>query len=198
MTDNDLPGTQFAPRLSDEDVAASAARSGRLVYRVEIRTTPQRIWEAITRTEWTERYGYGGASSIEPRAGGRYRVTAPPGLRVVTDQGSDPAPTVIIDGTVTEWSPPLLLALSMRFLVDPATAAEPPTAIRYEIDDLHDGRCALTVVHDTTGAPRLAAVVSGEFQDRGAGGGHPYMLRDLKQLLETGRSLTETRAGHAD
>src|SRR3954451_13642455 len=30
------------------------------VYRVYIRTTPQAVWDAITKPEWTERYGYGG------------------------------------------------------------------------------------------------------------------------------------------
>ena len=33
------------------------------VYRVYIKATPEAIWDAITKPEWTERYGYSGASS---------------------------------------------------------------------------------------------------------------------------------------
>jgi len=33
------------------------------VYRVYIRATPQAVWDAITKPEWTERYGYGGSPS---------------------------------------------------------------------------------------------------------------------------------------
>ena len=34
------------------------------VYRVYIRTTPERVWDAITKPEWTERYGYGGVAGL--------------------------------------------------------------------------------------------------------------------------------------
>src|SRR3954463_10548917 len=41
------------------------------VYRVYIRTTPEAVWDAITKPEWTQRYGYGAISDFDLRAGGR-------------------------------------------------------------------------------------------------------------------------------
>ena len=42
------------------------------VYRVYIKATPEAIWDAITKPEWTERYGYGGLAEYDLRPGGRY------------------------------------------------------------------------------------------------------------------------------
>ncbi|GAA3865052.1 SRPBCC domain-containing protein [Leifsonia kafniensis] len=182
--------TPVVPRLRDEDLAASR-RGTTQIYRIEIAVSPERIWEAITDPDWTARYGYGGRAVVEPRVGGRYFVEKPPHLRVVAGDGTVPAPDIIIEGVVTAYDPPSLLATKMRFLVDPESADEPATEVRYAIKRLGDGRSRLTVTHDLLGAPHLAAVVSGDFERLGAGGGHPYMLRDLKSLLETGRSLRE-------
>ncbi len=44
------------------------------VYRVYIKATPQAIWDAITKPEWSERYGFGGRVEIDLRPGGVYRV----------------------------------------------------------------------------------------------------------------------------
>ena len=45
------------------------------------------------------------------------------------------------------------------------------------------------MIHDLEGAPRLAAVVAGEQEGEGAGGGWSWVLSDLKSLLETGSRL---------
>jgi len=47
----------------------------------------------------------------------------------------------------------------------------------------------LTVTHDLTGAPMTAALVAGEMEDQGAGGGWSWVLSDLKTLLETGKAF---------
>lgn len=191
MTDD----TPVVPRLRDEELTASVRPGTTQIYRIEIAVAPERIWTAITEPGWTERYGYGGRAVVEPRVGGRYLVEKPPHLRVVAGDGTIPAPDIIIEGVVTAYDPPTLLATKMRFLVDPDSALEPATEVRYEIERLADGRSRLTVTHDLRGAPHMAAVVSGDFESLGAGGGHPYMLRDLKSLLETGRTLRETGGG---
>jgi hypothetical protein len=49
----------------------------------------------------------------------------------------------------------------------------------------------LTVTHELEGAPRLAALVSGALEDQGAGGGHAWMLSELKTLLETGQAFAD-------
>ncbi|MCR2810669.1 MULTISPECIES: SRPBCC domain-containing protein [unclassified Microbacterium] len=177
-------GTDVAPRLTDADVQ-SVSTTTQHVYRVEIEATAARIWTAITDPEWTVRYGYRGAVQMEHRVGGEYTVHKPEGLRIQGDEGPLPAPEVLITGVVTVYDPPRRLSVLMRFLVDSEASAEPATHVRYEVDQLSATRCSLTIVHDVEGAPRLAAVVSGELRDRGAGGGHPFLLRELKRLLES-------------
>ena len=49
------------------------------VYRVYIKATPEAIWDAITKPEWTQRYGYGGRAEYDLRPGG-----ADPGFRTCT------------------------------------------------------------------------------------------------------------------
>jgi hypothetical protein len=73
----------------------------------------------------------------------------------------------------------------------PEQAAEPLTTLTYEIEEVGGGVCRLTVVHDVTDAPIHAGSISGE-QLEGAGGGWPFVLSDLKSLLETGRSMSDS------
>ena len=52
------------------------------VYRVYIKASPEAIWDAITKPEWTQRYGYRGIvehDALEP--GAKYRILAPAGMR---------------------------------------------------------------------------------------------------------------------
>ena len=64
------------------------------VYRVYIKATPEAIWDAITKPEWTERYGYGGRGEYELRAGGAYRGYSSEGMRKMG------APELAVDGEV--------------------------------------------------------------------------------------------------
>jgi hypothetical protein len=50
------------------------------VYRVFIKATPQAVWEAITRPEWVEKYGYACRAEFELRPGGTYRAFATSGI----------------------------------------------------------------------------------------------------------------------
>lgn len=187
MTDDTDVSTP--PRLTSQDLQRMAHRSTTQVYRVFIRTTPQAIWEAITLPEWTVRYGYTGRVEADLRPGGAYRVRPGDGLRNALERAGQPVPDPIMEGEVIEAEPPWKLVYVSRMLMDPEMAAEPLTRVSYDIADRGDGTCSLTLTHELEGSPRLAAVVSGDLHDVGAGGGHPWMLSDLKTLLETGRSL---------
>jgi hypothetical protein len=72
-------------------------------------------------------------------------------------------------------------------LLEPGQAAEPFTRITWEIEPLVGDTSRLTVIHDLEGAPIHASLVSGERME--GGGGWPYILSDLKSLLETGTAL---------
>jgi uncharacterized protein YndB with AHSA1/START domain len=146
------------------------------VYRVYIKATPEAIWDAITKPEWTARYGYTGYVEYDLRPGGAEAM-------------GNTLPEVIIDGEVVEADPPRKLVTTFHMTMDPQTAAEPYTRITHEIKEGPGGVWSLTLTHELEGAPVLAAIVSGMWEDQGAGGGHAWVLSDLKTLLETGKTF---------
>ena len=152
------------------------------VYRVYIKATPQAIWDAITKPEWTEKYGYAGRVQYDLRPGGAYRVA--PGAAMRAYGG---VPDIIVDGEVIEADPPRKLVQSWRMVMDPEMEAEGFTRLSYEIEEGEGGVSKPTVVHDLEGAPKLANMVAGGMEDVGAGGGWSWVLSDLKSLLETGK-----------
>jgi len=155
------------------------------VYRVFIKATPQRIWDAITKPEWTQKFGYGLRDEFELRPGGKYRGYANEGMKQMGMDG------VIVDGEVIEADPPRKLVLTWRMAIDPSMAAEGFTRLTYEIEEGRGGVSRLSVIHDLAGRPGHAAMVAGDKQGPGAGGGWIWILDDLKSLLETGSSLAQ-------
>jgi uncharacterized protein YndB with AHSA1/START domain len=153
------------------------------VYRVWIKATPQAIWDAITKPEWTDRYGYTGLAEYDLRPGGKFRVVAGPTMENAGFSGP------MVDGEVVEADPPRRLVQTWRLLMDPQMEAEGFTRLTYEIEDAGNGVSKLTVTHDLEGAPGLAALVAGQSEETGAGGGWAWILSDLKSLLETGKTL---------
>jgi uncharacterized protein YndB with AHSA1/START domain len=153
------------------------------VYRVYIKATPEAIWDAITKPEWTERYGYGGRGEYDLRPGGAYRGLTSEAMRAVG------APEVGVDGEVVEADPPRRLIQTWRMLMDPEMVAQGFTRLTYEIEEGQGGVTKLTLVHELEGAPKLAALMAGQLEDAGAGGGWSWVLSDLKTLLETGSSF---------
>jgi uncharacterized protein YndB with AHSA1/START domain len=156
------------------------------VYRVYIKATPEAIWDAITKPEWTARYGYTGYVDYDLRPGGHYQVRPTEEFRAASPF---PLPDVIIEGEVLEADPPHKLVTTFRMLMDPRVAAESITRVTHEIKEGENGVCSLTLIHELDGAPTLAALVRGDFDEQGAGGGHAWVLSDLKTLLETGKSF---------
>jgi uncharacterized protein YndB with AHSA1/START domain len=153
------------------------------VYRVYIKATPQAIWDAITKPEWTQKFGYGGSAEYDLRPGGTYRGLA---SQEMIEHG---APEVAVDGEVIEADPPHKLVQTWRMLMDPGMSAEGFTRLTYEITEGKGGVATLTVTHDLSGAPLTAALLAGALESQGAGGGWSYVLSGLKTLLETGKPL---------
>ena len=71
----------------------------------------------------------------------------------------------------------------------PATIAEPPTRLTYEIRRAGTASATVTITHDVTGAPMVAGMVPGGGDPAKGGGGWPWVLSDLKSLLETGARM---------
>jgi uncharacterized protein YndB with AHSA1/START domain len=153
------------------------------IHRIYIKTTPEKVWEAITNPDWTEKYGYGGRAILDLRPGGKFIHETNPAMRA---QG---APDVAVDGEVIESDPPRKLVLNWRMAMDPASFAEGFTRLTYDIVSGGPGVTRLTVTHELEGAPKLSLLVSGSLEEHGAGGGWSWILSGLKTLLETGAEL---------
>ena len=154
------------------------------VYRVYIKTTPEAVWDAITKPEWTERYGYGGVVDYDVRVGGR--ANARPGAAMRAFEG---VPDTIIDGEFVEVDPPNKLVQTWRMLMDPTMKDEGFTRLTHEIEAIDGGVTKLTIIHELENAPTLAAMVAGQSESEGAGGGWAWVLSDLKSLLESGAPM---------
>jgi uncharacterized protein YndB with AHSA1/START domain len=136
------------------------------VYQVFIRTTPERIWAAITDPDETARYFHGARIRNTPER----HVSHGPGGQTWGD------------GAVFEWDPPRRLVHEWGSLYDPELASEPASRVTWEIEQQEGGVCLLTVTHDRLeDAPKTAASV--------AGPGWMFVLSGLKTVLETGQPL---------
>ncbi|MEN0134070.1 MAG: SRPBCC family protein [Rhodococcus sp. (in: high G+C Gram-positive bacteria)] len=154
------------------------------IYAVYIKATPEAIWEAITKPEWSQRYGYGGLVDYDLRSGGSFRMLADEGMKAYPG-----VPDVIVDGEVIESDPPKKLVQTWRMLMD-ADNVEDFTTLTYEIvQSSRPGVAKLTVTHDLTNAPGLAELVAGGRESEGAGGGWNEVLSGMKTLLETGQPM---------
>ena len=135
------------------------------VYQLFIKATPEQVWEAITKPEFTTRYFF--ASRIE-MAGGRRRAYGPEG-------------ELWGDSAILEEDPPRRLVHEWQGLYDPELAAEETSRVTWEIEAQDGGVTKLTLVHDQLeGAPKTAESVAG---------GWMFVLSGLKTLLETGEPL---------
>jgi uncharacterized protein YndB with AHSA1/START domain len=131
------------------------------VYQVFIKATPETIWGAITKPEFTQRYFYG----------------IPVHVTASSYDGGGAT-----EGTVVEFEPPHRLVHTWRSLYDDETAGEPESRVTWEIQEQEGGYALLTVVHDQLEAsPKTAASVSGV--------GWMLVLSGLKTVLETGEPL---------
>ncbi|HEY2950880.1 MAG TPA: SRPBCC family protein [Micromonosporaceae bacterium] len=139
------------------------------IYQVFIKASPEQIWEAIIKPEFTSRYFHN--ARIENTAEWH------------TSHGPDGS--LWGDGPVLEFDPPHRLVHEWRSLYDPDLADEEPSRVTWEIEPQEGGYCRLTLTHDRLeGAPKTAESVAGE--------GWMFVLSGLKTLLETGEPLRKT------
>ena len=156
------------------------------VFRVYIKATPEKIWDAITDPEWNASYGYPGTTEYDLRPGGKFQALMP--AEMVETMG---VPAVGCDGEVIECDPPHRLVQTWRFCFSPEQEAEGFQHVTWEIVAEHGGITRLTVTHDVTDAPIAAAMIEGSEKLGEGGGGWNWILSSLKTLLETGGPMAE-------
>ncbi len=137
------------------------------VFEIYIKTTPQRLWEAITNPEMRRKYNFGVGVETDWTPGSRYQGTSPL------------APAAILEGENLEVDPPRRLVQSFRALWSEDVKREGTSRVTWEIEPVGDS-CRLTVTHD-----QLREDANAELY-----GGWMMILSGLKTLLETGQSLT--------
>jgi len=143
----------------------------RFVYVTYIRTTPEKLWQALLEPEFTRQYWVGTWQESDWKPGAAWRLMIPDGR--VGDSGE-----------ILEIEPERRLVLSWRNEFKPELRAEGYSRATFELEKQGES-VKLTVIHeiDKTGS-KLIEMVSG---------GWPLILASLKSLLETGESLEETR-----
>jgi uncharacterized protein YndB with AHSA1/START domain len=154
------------------------------IHRIYIHATPQAVWDAITKPEWSERYGYATPVEYELKPGGQFRAHANAGMKKFPG-----IPDVVTDGEVVESDPPRRLVQTWRMRMTPELEREGFTRLIYEIEPGRGGVTRLTVTHELANAPMIARVLAGDSESQGAGGGWSEILSGIKTLLETGRAL---------
>jgi uncharacterized protein YndB with AHSA1/START domain len=137
------------------------------VFEIYIKTTPERLWEAITDSALRSRYTFGVGISSDWTPGSRYDAVHPNG------------PTPISEGENLEVDPPRRLVQSFNALWSDDVREAGTSRVTWEIEPVGDS-CRLTVVHD-----QLPEDANPELY-----GGWPMILSGLKTLLETGENLT--------
>jgi uncharacterized protein YndB with AHSA1/START domain len=140
------------------------------VYQILIKASAERIWDALTKPEFSSKYFYGARIETSGEAGAPYRSYGPDGVTLWSDE------------IVIESEPPHKLVVPWRSLYDEDLAAEPASRVTYEISEQGPGVCLLTVTHDQLErSPKTAGSVSGV--------GWMTILSGLKTVLETGEAL---------
>jgi len=145
------------------------------VYQVYIKASPEQVWDAITRPEFTTRYFFGSRVETTGEAGTPVRHRAPDSDELWGDD------------SVLESEPPRRFVHTWRSLYNPELAAEPASRVTWDIEPQPGGVCKLTVIHDQLErSPKTASSVSG---------GWMFVISGLKTLLETGEPLTQRSVG---
>src|ERR671927_213467 len=136
------------------------------VFEIYIKTTPERLWEAITDKEMRQKYSFGVGVSSDWTAGSSYKAAHPAGIDIA-------------EGENLEVDPPRRLVQSFNALWGDDVKAEGTSRVTWEIQQIEDS-CRLTVTHD-----QLREGANDQLF-----GGWPMILSGLKTLLETGEDLT--------
>jgi uncharacterized protein YndB with AHSA1/START domain len=143
----------------------------RFVYVTYIRTTLEKLWQALIDPEFTRRYWCETWQESEWKPGASWKIMIPDGR--VADSGE-----------ILEIEPQRRLVLTWRNEFKPELRAEGHSRLTYELEKQGES-VKLTIIHeiDKPDSKFIEAV----------SGGWPQILASLKSLLETGEPLEETR-----
>ncbi|HEX4129091.1 MAG TPA: SRPBCC family protein [Pirellulales bacterium] len=152
-------------------MAEKSTAQSRFVYVIYIRTTPEKLWQALTSPEFTRQWWCATHQDCDWQPGSSWKLMIPDGR--VGDAGS-----------VIEIDPPRRLVLSWRNEFLPDLKAEGYSRMAYELEPQGDA-VKLTITHEMDRPD--SKLIDGVSQ------GWPPILSSLKSLLETGDALEATK-----
>ena len=150
----------------EQTYAVVGGRGSMTVFEIYIKTTPERLWEAIVSEEMRKKYSFGVGISSDWTTGSSYESAVPGVIDIAS-------------GENLEVDPPRRLVQSFKALWSEEVEREGTSRVTWEIEPVGDS-CRLAVTHD-----QLNETASSELY-----GGWPMILSGLKTLLETGETLT--------
>jgi uncharacterized protein YndB with AHSA1/START domain len=150
----------------DQLYTVVGGRGTMTVFEIYIKTTPERLWEAITDEEMRRKYSFGVGTSSDWTPGSEYRSGVPGVIDIASGEN------LVVD-------PPRRLVQSFKALWSEDVEREGMSRVTWEIEPVGDS-CRLAVTHD-----QLSETANSELY-----GGWPMILSGLKTLLETGEQLT--------
>jgi uncharacterized protein YndB with AHSA1/START domain len=152
--------------MNDEQAyTVVGGRGSMTVFEIYIKTTPERLWEAITSEQMRKRYSFGVGTQSEWTPGSEYRSSVPGVIDIAS-------------GENLEVDPPRRLVQSFTALWSDEVQKEGASRVTWEIEPVGSS-CRLRVTHDQLG----------EGANNELYGGWPMILSGLKTLLETGEDL---------
>ncbi len=149
----------------------TSAATSTFVYVIFIRTTPERLWQALTSPEFTRQYWFGVHQQSEWKAGASWQLVFSDGRIADT-------------GEIVEMDPPRRLVLRWRNEFKPELKAEGYSRCTIELEPSRDA-VKLTITHEME-RPESKFI-------QAVSGGWPLILSNLKSLLETGQILFELK-----
>ena len=137
------------------------------VYVTYIRTTPEKLWAALTDAEFSKEYWFGCRSESAWTAGSPWTLTSSGG-------------EIIDAGEIVEAAPPRRLVIRWQQQKKPELKAEGPSLCTMEIEQ-SGSAVKLSITHTIEREPS-------KFIDA-VNGGWPKVISNLKSLLETGSAV---------
>lgn len=136
----------------------------KFVYVSYIKTTPEKLWQALTKPEFIKQYWFGMDVKCDWKVGSSWSLNFEDGR--VADTGE-----------IVEFDPPKRLAIKWRNEWKPEMKEEGISSCTFDLEPM-DNVVKLTVTHgmDMPNSKFIEAV----------SGGWPFILSNLKSLLETG------------
>ena len=152
----------------------NAANRSHFVYVTFIRTTPAKLWEALTDPQFIRQYWFNTTVECGWKKGSPWKMVRPDGS--LTDTGE-----------ILEIDPPRRMVIRWQNEWKPELKAEGPSRCTIELEPV-DSAVKLTITHEIDRPEsKLITAVSG---------GWPRILSNLKSLLETGEVAITSHPGH--